>query len=74
MGEPARIRRERFDSELGGLLRASYAEGLNDGLAVAKKIRDWLTKQPDTARQREVREWADAAIAKAERMLEVPRE
>jgi hypothetical protein len=51
---------------LDDLLRESHHRGLADGLAVAKKIRDWLTRQPDREWQRQVREWADAAIAKAE--------
>lgn len=75
MSEARRARRERFDAELSGLLRCAYEEGLEDGLAVAKRIRDWLTRQPDTARQRQIREWADAAIDKAGvAWKEVPRE
>lgn len=42
-----------------------YRDGLRDGLAVAERIRGWLTREPDTKRQAEVREWADRAIAAA---------
>jgi len=44
-----------------------YRRGLHDGLAVAERIRSWLTREPDTRHQRDVREWADKAIAKAKR-------
>jgi hypothetical protein len=58
---------QRFDAALDDLLSAAHQRGLSDGLAVARKIRDWLTRQPDREWQRQVREWADAEIAKAER-------
>jgi len=57
---------QRFEAALDDLLRESHRRGLADGLAVARKIRDWLTRQPDRQWQRQVREWADAEIAKAE--------
>jgi len=57
---------QRFEVALDDLLRESHQRGLEAGLAVARKIRDWLTRQPDREWQRQVREWADAAIAKAE--------
>ena len=57
---------QRFDAALDDMLRESHRRGLADGLAVARKIRDWLTRQPDREWQRQVREWADAALAKAE--------
>lgn len=47
--------------------RDCYRRGLHEGLSVAERVRDWLTREPDTRRQREVREWADKAIAKARR-------
>jgi hypothetical protein len=57
----------QFDAALAALLRSEYQRGKADGLAVAHRIRDWLTRQPDSEWQREVREWADEAIARAER-------
>jgi hypothetical protein len=57
----------RFDAALDDLLSAAHKRGLADGLAVARKIRDWLTRQPDREWQRQVREWADVEIAKAEK-------
>lgn len=59
---------DREDAALATLRvieRRAYLRGLHDGLAVAERIRGWLTRQPDTKRQREVREWADKAIAAA---------
>ena len=56
-----------FDAALDERLRDEYLRGLADGLAVASKIRGWLTRHPDREWQRQVREWADAEIAKAER-------
>jgi hypothetical protein len=58
---------ENFESALEAWLSAEYQRGKADGLAVARRIRDWLTRQPDREWQREVREWADKAIARAER-------
>jgi len=58
--------RERFVAALDDLLIAAHQRGLADGLEVARKIRGWLTRQPDREWQRQIREWADAAIAKAE--------
>jgi hypothetical protein len=76
----------QYDAALAALLRSEYlrgkADGLAvahrirywltlrgkaDGLAVAHRIRHWLTRQPDREWRREVREWADEAIARAER-------
>lgn len=45
-----------------------FHAGLLAGLAVAEKIHGWLTAQPDSIRQRQQREWAEAAIADAKRM------
>jgi hypothetical protein len=56
---------QEFDAALAALLRSEYQRGKADGLAVAHRIRDWLTRQPDSEWQREVREWADEAIARA---------
>ena len=58
--------RERFVAALDDLLIAAHQRGLADGLEVARKIRDWLTRQPDRKWQRQVREWADAEIERAE--------
>ena len=58
---------QEFDAALAALLRSEYLRGKADGLAVARRIRHWLTRQPDREWQREVREWADEAIARAER-------
>jgi hypothetical protein len=55
----------QYDAALAALLRSEYQRGKADGLAVARRIRDWLTRQPDRKWQREVREWADEAIARA---------
>lgn len=60
-------RLQRFESALDDLLQDARQRGLVEGLAVARKIRDWLTRQPDREWQRQVREWADAEISKAER-------
>lgn len=45
-----------------------FHAGLLAGLAVAEKIHGWLTAKPDSIRQRQQREWAEAAIADAKRM------
>ena len=60
-------RLQRFEAALDDMLQDAHQRGLVEGLAVATKIRDWLTRQPDRKWQRQVREWADAEIAKAER-------
>ena len=60
-------RLRRFEAALDDMLQDAHQRGLVEGLAVARKIRDWLTRQPDREWQRQVREWADAEIAKAER-------
>jgi len=41
-----------------------YQEGLETGLKVAETIMGWLTRQPDTRRQKEVREWAERLVEK----------
>ena len=43
--------------------KEQFNAGLLEGLAVAEKIQGWLTAQPDSARQRQQREWAANAIA-----------
>lgn len=43
----------------------SYRAGLRQGLSVAERIVGWLNRVPDTPRQRETREWAEAAIRRA---------
>lgn len=58
---------ERFQTALETRLREEYMRGYSDGLGVAKTIRGWLTQHPDRKWQKQVREWADKAIAKAER-------
>jgi hypothetical protein len=55
----------QLDDALQQELQKEYQRGLADGLKVADKIRGWLTRQPDTKRQRETREWADTTIANA---------
>jgi hypothetical protein len=57
----------RLDAALDDMLQESYQRGLADGLEVARRIRGWLTREPDRGWQRQVREWADAEIEKAER-------
>ena len=54
--------------------RSQFQIGVDVGLIVAEKILVWLNRQPDTARQRETREWAEEAIAECRREngLEVP--
>jgi hypothetical protein len=59
-----------FNAALHARLRAEYQRGLRDGLEVAYQIRDWLTRQPDTRWQRQVRTWAERAIAKARKELQ----
>ena len=56
---------ERVQAALIDLERAAYQRGLADGLAVADRIRGWLTRQPDRRWQAEVRGWADQAIGEA---------
>jgi hypothetical protein len=58
----------RFDAALEDLLSAAHRRGINDGLEVARKIRGWLARQPDREWQRQVREWADAEITRAEQI------
>lgn len=55
----------RLDAALDDLCSAEYRRGREDGLAVAEKIRAWLTREPDTRRQRETREWFETEIKKA---------
>lgn len=55
----------QFDAALHELLAHERRQGFDAGIAVAEKIRGWLTSQPDTDWQRQVRKWADSAIAKA---------
>lgn len=45
--------------------QVQFEDGLRAGLAVAEKIQGWLTAQPDSVRQKQQREWAEAAIAEA---------
>jgi hypothetical protein len=58
--------RSEFDKALTELLAAEFRRGKAVGLQSARVIRDWLTQQPDTARQKRVREWADKEISRAE--------
>ena len=44
---------------------SEYRRGLEEGLRVAERIVGWLTEQPDTPRQRRIREWAEKAIRDA---------
>ena len=55
-----------FATALEIRLHGEYLRGKVEGLRVAKLIRDWLTRQPDRAWQKQVREWADKEIANAE--------
>jgi hypothetical protein len=41
-----------------------FQDGLETGLLVAEKIIGWLTMQPETKRQKQVREWAEKEIEK----------
>ena len=50
---------------LAEVLRRAYVAGLREGLKVAEDGVCWLTRLPDTRRQRETREWMEKAIAKA---------
>lgn len=56
---------ERFDAALSALLARERQRGLEEGLMVAERIVCWLTRQPDSERQAEVRGWAETAIRKA---------
>lgn len=58
-----------FAAALEARLHGEYLRGKAEGLRVAKLIRGWLTRQPDRAWQKQVREWADKEIANAEREL-----
>lgn len=55
-----------FQQALRKRLQAEYLRGVNDGLESARKIRGWLTRQPDRKWQAQVREWVDAEIAAME--------
>ena len=44
---------------------SQFRAGLEEGLAVAEKIVSWLSAQPDSKRQKDQRQWAITAIAKA---------
>lgn len=57
--------RARAEAALDTLQREAWEEGYRAGLAIAERIRAWLTQQPDTERQRETRRWADAALTEA---------
>ena len=59
-----------FETALAIRLQSEYMRGKVEGLRVAKLIRDWLTRKPDRAWQKQVREWADKEIANAERNME----
>jgi hypothetical protein len=51
---------------LDDLYLQAYNRGAADGLSVAKKIRCWLTRQPDTKWQATVRKLTDKEIARFE--------
>ncbi|MEA3225102.1 MAG: hypothetical protein U9Q07_04065 [Planctomycetota bacterium] len=57
--------RDKANTALDEYGHEQYRLGMETGLQVAERIRAWLTQEPDTVRQREVRKWADAAIKKA---------
>lgn len=56
-----------YERALEALLHEEYMRGKDDGLLVAHKIRGWLTRAPDRKWQKQVRDWADEAIAYAEK-------
>jgi len=58
-----------FNESLKIRLNHEYRKGLNDGLNVARLIRNWLTRQPDRKWQKEVRQWADKEIKRAEKEI-----
>jgi len=61
------LTRQDMDDAIRAYGEAEYWRGLDAGLAVAERIRGWLTRQPDTEEQREVRTWVDAALEKAKK-------
>lgn len=50
---------------LNALVRQAHQDGFEDGLKIAEQIRNYLTRRPETGRQRQAREWADMLISKA---------
>jgi len=63
--ENAILSRSDLDAAIEKYGQEEFRAGLLAGLAVAEKIKCWLTAQPDSARQKQQREWASAAIAEA---------
>ena len=57
--------RETVLAALDDYGQEQFRAGLLAGLAVAERIQGGLTAQPDSARQRQQREWAETAIAEA---------
>lgn len=49
---------------MSALEHQCYQKGLKEGLKIADQIRNYLTQQPDTKRQKQAREWADKLISK----------
>jgi hypothetical protein len=75
MNEPIRPTVGELETNLDKAIEArlafEYRHGLEDGLAVALKIRNWLTRQPDRAWQKQTREWADKEIEKVMRISDI---
>ena len=59
MGESLQEKAIRAVTNFGDEQRCN---GLQEGLRVAETIRGWLTRQPDTPEQEEVREWVDKLL------------
>lgn len=57
--------RERLDAALDDMIRSEYIAGLEAGLVVAEMAAAFMTRIPDTRRQRETRGWILSAIAEA---------
>lgn len=60
---------DKLKAAVSNLNDHMYLQGVGEGLKIAKTIRNWLTRLPDRAWQKQVREWADKEITKAETTL-----
>jgi len=62
--------REQFDAALSTYLRDAHRAGFDRGIAVAERIVGWLSTPTQSGHVKDVRKWARAAIAEAERREE----
>lgn len=61
---------ERAKAMVTNLGLEQYRLGMERGLKELETVRCWLTRQPDTKRQAETREWADKLIARYRREID----